>query len=127
MSDLPTRGVANAKMAPKFHRRVTSLCVTDKFDGLKPACQGQLRGIKNGASRDRGLVTTALALVSFPSIIINFPIVLSAAAWAAANLWPASMLNGSLAFFFCPELLEEFGERKALLVLDPVPGHGPAS
>jgi hypothetical protein len=37
------------------------------------------------------------------------------------------MLNGSLAFFFCPELLEEFGERKALLVLDPVPGHGPAS
>jgi hypothetical protein len=114
-------------MAPKFHRRDSSLSVTDKIDSLKPDYQGQLRGIKYGASRDRGLVTTALALVSFPSIIMDFSIVLSAAAWAAETLWPASMLKGSLAFFFCPELVEELGEREAFLVLDPVLGHGPAS
>jgi hypothetical protein len=34
------------------------------------------------------------------------------------------MLKGSHAFFFCPEFLEELGERKAFLVLDPVLGHG---
>jgi hypothetical protein len=101
--------------------------VTDKINSLKPDCQGQLSGIKYGASSDCGLVTTALALESFPSIIMDFSKVLSAAAWAAETPWPPSMLKGSLAFFFCPELLEELGEREAFLVLDPVLGHGPDS
>jgi len=104
-------------MATKLHRRQTSLCVTDKIDSLKPDQQGQLSGINYGASSDCGLVTTALALVSFTSIIIDFSKVLSAAAWAAEPLWPASMLQGSLAFFFRPEFWEELGEREAFLVL----------
>jgi hypothetical protein len=70
------------------------------------------------------LVTAALALVSVPSIIMDFSKVLSTSAWAPELPWPASMLKGSHVFFFCPELLEEFGERKLFLVLDPVLGHG---
>jgi hypothetical protein len=68
-------------------------------------------------------MATVLALESFSSVIKALAKVLrSTAPRAAETVWPASMLQGTLALFFFPKGLHELCEGKALLVLDPVLG-----
>ena len=120
----PGRGVTHADVTLQRQGCHTGLGLADEVDRQKPLGQRQLGACEQGVGRQRGLVTTGVALEQSPRAGAQHAMSASVAARAAKSAGPASALHSVGAVDLGAERLQELRQGHAVLELDGVVGHG---
>jgi len=123
----PCRWVAHTQVAFERKRRQSSLGLADEVDCQEPHRQGQLGALEHGASDQRRLMPTRVALKNPVPTSAQNTVRGATAARTGKALWPERTLQRLRAKQLRAVEFEELGHRQTGLKLDAIHGHGSAT
>ena len=119
----PRRWVAHAELTFESQSRQTSLGLADEVNCQKPYGQRQFGRLKDGASNQRCLMPTGIALKNLVAEGVQDAVCGTTAARTAKTIWPTCILQRCRAKRFRAKELEELRHRQTGLKLDAVHSH----
>ncbi len=123
----PCRWVTHTQVALERQRRQSGFGLADEVDCQEPHRQGQLGALKDGASDQRRLVPTGVALKDLVAKGTQDAVRSATAARTGKALWPASALQRLGAKRLSAVEFEELRHGQAGLKLDAIDCHGGAT
>jgi hypothetical protein len=120
MLEAPRGPIANADQAYQFQRRYVILRLGEKIHPLKPLCQRQFTRMKNGPTRERGLVPTSVALDGLRLAMPDHVMPLAHAHGTFKTIAPTALFQRIFALRLCSVELHEPSQAQPRLKLHPI-------